>query len=397
VIACLRLPYFAVTAHEANSSADVSTPVLVARYQGGRGRIIGVCAQAEQAGVTVGMTMSRARALCPTAQVTLLAPSRVRRALETLQTALMRYSQWSDVERDGLQTAILYVDLGKLMPRDGRSLAEQIIDALQRLGFSAAIGLGSGKFTARVAAEQTPVGAVCLVGRGEEAAFLAPHPVALLPLDKETTRRLNLLGLQRMGQLAGLPRSALIAQFGKLGERLHRLASGEDLRRVARYTPPATESALKCFDPPLEDRLILDVILAACADTLMARLSEQNLACREITLTVRLDNRVELDAQVRPRDPISRSAVLKRVVQALAQKLTLTAGVVSLEMRLGRLAPLRPRQLSLFETLDTPDPREALLDLAERYGESVFYRISVNPVTSNIPEWRFLLEKIEAA
>jgi len=393
MIACLRLPSFAVTAHDADDSA----PVLIARYQGERGRIVGACAQAEQAGVMVGMTMSRARALCPTAQVTLLAPSRVRRTFETLQTSLMRYSQWSDIERDGLQTAILYVDLGKLMPRDGRSMAEQIIDEFECLGFPASIGLGSGKFTARVAAEQTSVGEVCLVGRGDEAAFLAPHPVTRLPLDKETARRLNLLGLQRMGQLAGLPRSALIAQFGKLGERLHRLVSGEDLRRVARYTPPATESVLQCFDPPLEDRLILDVVLAACAETLITRLTEQNITCREITLTVRLDNRVELDAQIRPRDPISRSAVLKRVAQSLAQKLTITAGVVSLEMRLGRLAPLRPRQLSLFETLDASDPREALLDLAERYGESVFYSISVNPLMPHIPEWRFLLEKIEAA
>lgn len=397
MIACLRLPYFPVTAHEINPIADVSTPVLVARYQGGRGRIVGLCAQSDHAGVMVGMTMSRARALCPTAQVTLLSPSRVRRIFETLQTALMRYSQWSDIERDGLQTAILYVDLGKLMPRDGRSMARQIIDELQRLGFPASIGLGSGKFTARVAAEQTPVGEACLVGRGDEAAFLAPHPVTLLPLDKETARRLHLLGLQRMAQLAELPRSALIAQFGKLGERLHRLASGEDLRRVARYTPPAAEVMVQFFDPPLEDRLILDRVLAACIDSLITRLTEQSVTCREITLTVRLDNRVELDAQVRPRDPISRPAVLKRMPQGLAQRLTITAGIVTLELRLGRLAPLRPRQLSLFETPDASDPRDALLDLAERHGESVFYRISVNPLAPTIPEWRFLLEKIEAA
>jgi nucleotidyltransferase/DNA polymerase involved in DNA repair len=397
VIACLRLPYFAVTVHRSVETSDASTPILVARYNKGRGRVIGISLQAEQAGVQIGMTMSRAQALCPGVRITLLALSRIRRIFEALQTALLRYSQWSDVERGCLQTGILYVDLGKFTPRDGRALAKQMIDELQYLGFPAAIGLASGKFTARVAAEQTAVGEVYLVGRGEESAFLAAHSVTLLPLDKETTRRLTLLGLRQMGQLAQLPRSALLAQFGKLGERLHRLSSGEDLRRVARFTPPAMESVVKDFDPPLDNRLTLDGILAVCTETLMARLTDHQLSCREITLTVKLDNRLELDVQARPREPISHLAVLRRVLHSLAQKLTITAGIVTLEVHLGRLAPLRPRQLSLFDALEAPDLRDVVLDLADRYCESVFYSVSVNPSLPSLPEWRFLFEKIEAA
>jgi DNA polymerase IV len=397
VIACLRLPYFAVTVHSSVETSDASTPILVARYNKGRGRIVGFSPEAEQTGVQVGMTMSRAQALCPQARITLLALSRLRRIFEDLQTALLRYSQWSDIERSCLQTGVLYVDLGKLTPRDGRALARQIMDEFQHLGFPAAVGLASGKFTARVAAEQTTVGEICLIGRGDETAFLAAHSVTLLPLDKETTRRLTLLGLCQMGQLAQLPRSALLAQFGKLGERLHRLSSGEDLRRVARFTPPAMESVVKDFDPPLDNHLTLDAILMVCTETLMARLTDQHVSCREITLTVKLDNHLELDAQARPREPMSNLAVLRRILHSLAQKLTFTAGIVTLEVRLGRLAPRQPRQLSLFEALEAPDLRDVVLDLADRYGESVFYSVSVNPSLSSLPEWRFLFEKIEAA
>jgi len=66
-----------------------------------------------------------------------------------------------------------------------------------------------------------------------------------------------------MGQIAAISRSALIEQFGKLGGRLHHLSSGEDTRKIDKYEPPVTQMASRQFDSPVEDRLILESVLAA--------------------------------------------------------------------------------------------------------------------------------------
>jgi hypothetical protein len=310
---------------------------------------------------------------------------------------LTDYSQWVEAERTGIQTAVLYIDLGKLRPSEGRAIAAQMIAQLGTLGFAVSIGLASGKFTAMVAANTAQVGEIRLVAQGDEACFLSAQPVTLLPLDRELDRRLALLGLYRIGQLAALPRNALIAQFGKPGGRLHRLASGEDQRRVARYTAPVTECETRQFDPPLDDRLILQSVLSALSAGLAGKLAEQGLSCREVTLTLRLENRLELDIQSRPREPISSGVVLVRTIWSLLNKLTLNAGIIEAEIQLGRLTPTLPRQLSLFDVLEGHDPREVLLDLSERYGEDLFYTVATNPLQPRLPEWRFILEKVEAA
>jgi DNA polymerase-4 len=397
VIACILIPYFAVTIDRDNEPRNQTPPLLIARYKGGRGKTVGVSAEAEAAGVEVGMAVSRARALCPTAHIALFKPRRVQHVRESLQVALTKYSQWVEAERTSIQTAVFYVDLGKLRPSEGCAIAAQMIAQIRTLGFAVSVGLASGKFTAMVAANAAQVGEVKLVAPGDEACFLSPQPVTLLPLDRELTRRLELFGLYRIGQLTALPRNALIAQFGKPGGKLHRLASGEDQRRVARFTAPVTECAAQQFDPPVDNCLILQSVLNALSAGLTGRLVEQGLSCREVTLTIRLENGMELEVQKRPREPISSSAVLVRVIGNMLNQLTLNAAIVEAEIQLGRFTPTLPRQLSLFDTPETHDPHKALVALSERYGENLFYTVMVNPLQPYLPEWRFTLEKVEAA
>ena len=68
---------------------------------------------------------------------------------------------------------------------------------------------------------------------------LAELPLDLLPADPATRQRFALFGLTVMGQLATLPRSAVGAQFGVVGERLQLLARGDDPRPLAPRRRPA--------------------------------------------------------------------------------------------------------------------------------------------------------------
>ena len=59
--------------------------------------------------------------------------------------------------------------------------------------------------------------------------FLAPHPSGLLTPDPDVRARLTRFGLRRIGAVAELDRTALVARFGEEGARIHARARGEEL------------------------------------------------------------------------------------------------------------------------------------------------------------------------
>ncbi|MEO6758840.1 MAG: hypothetical protein ABIO24_05255 [Saprospiraceae bacterium] len=392
MIACILIPYFAV--HTLRSTT-ASKPLLLARYKGSRGKVYGACETAVGMGVKAGMSLSRARALCPEAEVLLASPGHTRRALEAVLERLSQYSQWVEAERHSAQSAVIYADIGRMTPSDGQQIGQQMIGLLKEQGFKASIGLAANKFTAAVAAAHTD--AVSLVRKGEERAYLAPFSVSHLPLDAETARRLDLLGLRRMGQLATLPRPALIEQFGKLGGRLHHLSCGEDSRKVARYAPPVTHTASRQFETAIEDRLILESVLAALSAELMRGLSEQQLTCRDVLLTLHLEDHSEQEAGAVSREPISSSHGLYRAVERLLVRVNVSCGIVEVGLRVSQLAPVVPRQLSLFDPPQAEELHNVLIDLAERYGADCFYQVETHRHPARLPEFHFHLEQVVAA
>src|SRR5690606_32454176 len=145
---------------------------------------------------------------------------------------------------DEQQAATCYADLGRLAIEDALAAAHTVHRLVAaHFELPAALGLATGRFTARVAVAALRPGEHAVVTPGEEARFLAPFPTSLLPVDGETLRQLHLLGLRTLGQLAALPSAALLERFGQQGPLMHRLACGRDTSRVARYAPPVVLEA----------------------------------------------------------------------------------------------------------------------------------------------------------
>lgn len=379
MIACVRMPHFAVQVERLAAPALNHEAIVLLRYSGRKGTVYAACPQAFAEGVRPGLSASRARALCPDAQVLLAAPGRCRRAAESLLEQLSRYSQWLEVNRFKAsgQLAVVYVDLGRLRAADGLALAADMHLLLRERHFPASIGLARNKFAACVAAASVPGGQTRLIPAGSEADTLAPYPVTLLPLGKERAHRLALLGLRTLGQLATLPRSALLAQFGTHGVLLHKLASGEDDRRVAHYVPERAASAAQDFDAPVEDRLILERVLCRMAGALATRLQAGHSTGSALTLALHLDDRTLVEESVRLRDPLDGAAAIHRRLCALLRRAVVRCGVVRLEVHVGALAPLLPRQLDLFGSASARDPQVLIRQVAARHEDAAFYTAAV--------------------
>lgn len=120
------------------------------------------------------------------------------------------------------------------------------------------LGIADGRFASGVAARQSAAAHKPVIvpsGRAETARYLARfplrvlHDVAGVPLDLlDLCAR---LGLQRLGQLAGVPVGDVLARFGHPGVFAHRLAGGHDPRSPGANEPPADLTVIRHFDDPV--------------------------------------------------------------------------------------------------------------------------------------------------
>jgi hypothetical protein len=283
-------------------------------------------------------------------------------------------------------SAVWYTDDALMLPH--------LLEAIQaQTGISPQVGIAKARFPARVAAAVAPVGETCTIPDGEEATFLANYPVTLLPLDKAMQRRLPLLGLDTLGQLARLPRIAIWEQFGKHGRWLHDLANGIDIRPLSLFKPPIDLRECHSFDDPVADRQILYRVL----ERISLRLIE-NLAGREahqLTLLVYIEDKSLLEHHRQPHDPVRDGLYLLRLLTQMLDALPVTCAIASVEVRLSDVCERLSVQLSLFdEKKPVKHLHELVPEWAGRHRTACFYRLHL---TSDVlPEHSVEKQRVSA-
>ena len=97
-----------------------------------------------------------------------------------------------------------------------------------------------------------------------------PHPSGLLTADPDVRARLTRFGLRRIGAVADLARSALVARFGEEGARIHARARGEELEPFRPHRTPERLRLGLPIEPATEGleplRFVLHRLTAALTD-----------------------------------------------------------------------------------------------------------------------------------
>ena len=278
--ACCWIPLFALRCEEARRPELASQPCALLAPDATR-RMWQVSPLARRAGVKPGMTVSQAIGLCPSLRLCEPDPVHYDEQFARLLAALSDVSPVVEaaelgrayVGTDGLEglygapegiveeLQLRIVDCGL---RIGNSRVQSAIDNPQS---AIRVGWGLGKFVSWVAASRAKPGGAVIVRPGEEGRFLAAQPLAVLPLDPDTHRRLRQLGLSTLGRLAALPQEAVVSQFGAAGRRMWQLAAGEVVERVVGREAPEPIVAALAFFSPVADR----AMLAHALDRLLER------------------------------------------------------------------------------------------------------------------------------
>jgi len=258
--ACVWIPLFPLRCEEARHAELAACPTALLAPETTR-RLWHVSSLARHAGVKPGMTVSQAIGLCATLRLCEPDPVHYDEQFARLLAAL---NEVSPVVEPG-ELGLAYVGTDGLEGIFGGP--EKVVEAIRRTSHDARVGWGLGKFTAWVAASRAKVGEAVIVPPGEAATFLAAQPIAVLPLDPDTHRRLRQLGLRTLGALAALPEEAVTAQFGGLGRRLWRLAAGRVMEPVVGSIAPEPIVAALTFFTPVGERELIERSL----DQLIAR------------------------------------------------------------------------------------------------------------------------------
>ena len=271
-------------------------PIVVAAPGAERATVLALSAEARAAGIARGTAVLLARKLCPDLVVLPPNPALYARASRALHEVIARYAPivephgWGHAFCDVTGTERLFgppVDVAWKLARA----------AWERIPLPLAIGVAANKLVSEVAAEVVKAqrrsgtaargDALMPVAAGEEAKFLAPNHVELLPdLEQKLRDRLDEYQLERIGQVAAIPVPDLCAVFGARGRSLHAATIGVDPRPVLPPTVKAEFRVEHTLATDTNDRGELDRLLATLADALGRRLRRRQLAARRLRLLV---------------------------------------------------------------------------------------------------------------
>jgi nucleotidyltransferase/DNA polymerase involved in DNA repair len=386
MIACLSIPGFDLKAALRKAPSLALRPAALSPEPGGEPLIGPVTAAAEAAGVRPGMRLGEALATCPRLVLVDADPAAAEQAWEEVVRSLedagfavepagtgVAYFETRGVER-------LY---GGLEPALRRALAAAG-------GWDARIGAAGRRFAALAAASVARPGQLLVVRDEEIGRFLAPLPLTLLPIDRQRYEELESLGVRRIGQLAGLPGSAVAERLGPDGRRAWSLARGGAAARVRGRRPPSELAETLEFPEAVANELTLRRALGALVETLLARPERRDRFVRKVALAAKLVGGGSWRRALTLREP---SADAGRIRIALAPKLAELPGpVLELRLELVELTEPAGRQLELLAAgaEDRSRLRDGLRQVRASTGSgSVCTVVEVAP-WSRIPETRAL-------
>ncbi|PSJ59807.1 DNA polymerase IV [Pseudaminobacter soli (ex Li et al. 2025)] len=261
-------------------------PVIIGG--GKRGVVSTACYIARIHGVRSAMPMFKALEACPEAVV--IKPDmekyvRVGREVRAMMQALTPLVEPLSIDE-------AFLDLSGTERLHGRPPAlvlARFSQAVEKeIGITVSAGLAYCKFLAKIASDFRKPRGFSIIGQAEAVGFLAEQPVTMIwGVGKAFAATLEQDGIRMISQLQHMERGELMRRYGTMGDRLYRLARGQDDRRVVPDHDAKSVSAETTFDTDLASAADLVPVLRALSEKVSARLKKAGIAGRTVVLKLK--------------------------------------------------------------------------------------------------------------
>jgi DNA polymerase-4 len=279
-------------------------PVVVAPLQSDRPQVLCASGEARREGVFKGMPLSKAMKRCSGLKILAPDPQALETACRHLARAAARYTPVWEPSRPG----DLYLDftgaerLWGPVNTAARRFQKEVADRLRLTGV---LGIAANKLVSNVASRMLPPerAGVFDVAHGQEAAFMAPLKVDLLPGIGSVRTKILLeeLNIARVGQLAALDVGRLKLIFGRQAPLIRQWSLGIDATPVyAQAKKPMVSESVTLPQGENNDETLLKIfwrLVEACfyhmrnrhwfplKTGFMVRYSDQVVASRSLKLS----------------------------------------------------------------------------------------------------------------
>lgn len=302
---------------EKRDRPELAARPVVVGGTGPRGVVATACYVARISGVHSAMPMAQALKLCPDAVVIspdfpkYVTASRQIRALMERLTPLVQPLSIDEAALDLTGTEALHgAPPAVVLARFARQVEREV-------GVTVSIGLAANRLMAKIAAGRDKPRGFVVIG-SEAPALLAPESVRLLPgVGPALARKLEGLGITRLGQLAALDERTARTRLGEDGPALVARARGEDTRRVNPVRETKSISAETTFDVDIRDPEVLARHLWRMTEKLARRLRTENFAAAGVVLKLKTGSFVSRTRAHRLESPTALPDILFAAARAL--------------------------------------------------------------------------------
>ncbi|MCL2136712.1 MAG: DNA polymerase IV [Coriobacteriia bacterium] len=353
------------------------------------GIVLAKSQEAKRYGIVTAETIREARIKCPDL---IVRPANFRLYMKYSSLARQIYYDYTDlVEPFGPDEAWLDVTHSAYLNGGARHIAEEISERIRsELGLSVSIGVSWNKVFAKFGSDYKKPDAITWIDEGNYQQIVWESPVRdLLYIGPATERKLKILGIQTIGQLACEAPETLLKCFGKIGGILQSFARGLDDSPVKAYDPDSEDVSrvIKSYGNGLTaphdicDPHDAKALIYMLSESVAQRLREGFVRAKTISIGVRDSELASYTRQLALSMPTNSTSLVAEAAWRLLrdnEPLDDAHPLRSMSVRASDLSPTSaPMQISLWgderliekERLDS-----AIDDLRRRFGNNCIQR-----------------------
>ncbi|QRM28065.1 DUF6504 family protein [Microvirga sp. VF16] len=358
-------------------------PLVTVKTEGSRRLVASVDHAAHELGLHPGQTIAHAQALVPNLHIVDATPEEDEASLTELARWCIGYSPIvAPNPPDGV-----WIDIAGADHLHGgeKELLTKLVRRIrdQKIGADACVADAPGTAWAVVR-----YGKEIVIPPGRSIEAVANLPVPALRVPPATVEALHRLGIERIGQLAAMPRAPLVRRFGKeVALRLDQ-AFGHVFEPLNPLVPTEMPAQRVTFVEPIGRLEDLQSVVKRLADRLCRDLERASLGVRRLDLVFERIDRRSTALRVGTAKATREAGHLAKLFHERLQTVDPGFGIEAAMLIASKAEPLSERQIEAngLTEGDTADvDLSRLVDrLSARLGPKRVYRLA--PVESRVPE-----------
>ena len=253
-----------------------------------RGVVSTASYEARKFGIHSAMPLMTAYKLCPQAVFLPVDYKEYSRVSEIIKNGLRQFTPL--VEDVGIDEAFL--DISDIEGTPGEIAGEVKRMILHETGLTCSIGIGPNKLLAKIASDMQKPDGITIISEGDIEARIWPLSARKLwGVGPKTEAHLKDMGIDTIGDLAGLPLETLIETFGNsYGRFLYESSRGIDESPLVTHWEPKSSSRETTFQRDTDNWQAIARNLAELTKEVVADLKRSGYSGRNVTVKVRFSD-----------------------------------------------------------------------------------------------------------